>query len=355
MKLNIRKIFGNNNKGDARGVDLTTIYYGTSSDVTNKDLLDLYLNEPTIRSNIDFVVDEILNDKIVADKELINKTIKNWDLNLNNVTKELLIFGYSIQYVNREARRLESIRMSNVSAIIHDNNGTPIKFRYAGKEYEFNEDYILITLPSVDVIIDNKLSWLYPLLVTHTISINNKSYSFSVYDLYKTNLYYMLKSFKDNISSKNIILVEDRVDVKTLKDSLDDAKTRDSIIMNGVKDIKTLKGSSDPSAIDLIEKAQEIITLVTNNSFNLLLLKQSFTEASAKVTKQMVEKRLQSLKTSILSCVKTILQNLGHQNFTLRFVEDKQFEIDQLSKLVMLKIITPEEARKLIGIDEVLE
>lgn len=348
MRL-ISKIFGT--KSTARGVDLQTIYYSDTSAVTNKDLLDLYLNEPIVRSNIDFLIDEILNDKIVSNKQVINEILRRWDLNLNNITKELLIFGYSIQFINREAKRLESIRMSNVMGIKHDEQGNPISFRYAGKDVKIDENYILISLPNPDILISNKASWLYPLLVSHTISINGISYSYNIYDLYKINMYYMLKSFKDNISSKNIIVLDDNADINEIYDSLNDAKTRDSILISGIKDIKILKGNSDSSALALLEKAQELLTLVSNNSFNFLILKQNFTEASAKVTKEIIEKRLQSVKNSILSHVKIILERLGASNFDLEFIDTKVFTFEQIQELVKNRIITPNEARKLLGLN----
>lgn len=318
-----------------------------SGDVSNRTLYDLYIRDGIIRANIDFLTSSLSDIKVYEKDDGGELKEFDYNLNLENITKELVIYGYSIQYNNTKERRLESIRMSDIVEFIYDKDNKIEGFRLGVQPIKFKDypNLILINSTTFNDSLTNKNSLLYPLVCTNLVTIKGKQYSYRLIDLTRSIEYATLANMYKIINTRHFITLKDNANLNELKTKLEDPNTlvSDIIFSNFIEDIKSVDHKVDNIG-DILEIVLKIKNVITQNVFSLMLTTPSFTYASSQVIKELVEERVEQLKAQINKS----LNEVFNKNFI--FIENKEYTLDEILKLVDKGVLDRDEARKMLGL-----
>lgn len=319
-----------------------------SNDVSNATLYDLYIKDGVIRANIDYMASSISDVQVyVKDKD--DKMLPyDYNFNLENILKELLVYGYSIQYNNKQERRLESIKMSDIIELIYDPKTFKINgFNFPTQKVLFKDypNLILINATTFNDIVSNKNSILYPLVCLNNVNIRGKNYSYKLIDLMRSVEYATLANMSKFINTRHFIQVKPSTNIQELKNTLNDPNTlaSDILFSNVIEDIKSVKHEVEDVSelIDIINKLKNVIT---QNVFSLMLLTNTYTYATSQALKSLIDERIIQLKAQINKS----LNEIFNDNFI--FIERKEFNLNEIISLVEKGIINKDEARKMLGI-----
>lgn len=319
-----------------------------SSDVSNSTLYDLYIRDGIIRANIDYMASSISDVQVYTRGKGGISSPYNYNFNLENILKELLIYGYSIQYNNKQERRLESIKMSDIIELLYD----PKTFKVNGFQFPTQKvlfkDYpnlILINATTFNDLVTNKNSILYPLVSMNVVNIKGKNYSYRLIDLMRSVEYATLANMSKFINTRHFVQVKPSTNVQEIKNILNDPNTlaSDIVFTNVIEDIKSVSHKVEDVS-ELMDVIYKLKNVITQNVFSLMLLTNTYTYATSQALKSLVDERINQYKAQINKSLNSIF---GEEFI---FIERKEFKLEEILSLVEKGIIDKDEARKMLGL-----
>ncbi|MCS7141538.1 MAG: hypothetical protein RMJ59_02195 [Candidatus Nitrosocaldus sp.] len=328
---------------------VTPFAWDTFTGISNRALYDLYIGNSIVRANIDYMASSISDIGIkIRDGKTGEIKPSDIDFNIENILKEFIVYGYSVQFYNKGKSRLESVNMADIQYPIYDGNKV-IGFQYSSQRLMLKDypNLIVINSTKFNDLVTNKNSLLYPLLALQTFTYRGKTYSYRVIDLIKAVEYSALQGLVKGMHSKHFLLFEPDTDLSAVKAQLEDLTNSNSdlILMDSLKDIKRMSHVEGKQYGELFDAVIKILNIASQNSFSLLLISQDFTESSAKVTKSLIDERINQYKTVAISALET------HFNIDILAVERKEYTFGEVMDMFRTGLITKEEARQMLGLD----
>ncbi|MEM0364888.1 MAG: hypothetical protein QXE95_07550 [Candidatus Nitrosocaldus sp.] len=346
MKIgSLFRLFNGNSKNRVTGI--AEPYVGDIvTNVSNRVLYDLYISNSILRANIDYMASST-SDLILKEKrgdEVVNASI---NINLENIIKEFIIYGYSIQYYNKEKALLESINMADIQYPIYK-DGKLIGFQYSTTTLMLDQypNLVIINSTSFNDTLSNKNSLLYPLVAPQSLTYKGKTYTYRLIDMIRAVEYSTMHALVKGMNTKHFLLFEPDTDLNAVKSSLDDLANSNSdlILVDSLKDIKRLSHVESKNFVELHEVIVKLLNIATQNSFTLLLISQDFTESSAKVTKSLIDERINQYKATAINALEEYF------NIDLIVTERREFTFTEVMDMYKVGLLTKDEARQLLGI-----
>lgn len=339
------RIFNSTTKNSVTGI--VEPYVGdVVTNVSNRVLYDLYISNSILRANIDYMASST-SDLILREKrgdEVVDASI---NINLENIVKEFIIYGYSIQHYNRKKSMLESINMSDIQYPIYE-DGRLVGFQYSTTKVILDQypNLIVINSTSFNDTLSNKNSLLYPLVAPQSLTYKGKTYTYRLIDMIRAVEYSTMHALVKGMNTKHFLLFEPDTDLNAVKTSLEDLANGNSdlILVDSLKDIKRLSHIESKNFVELHEIIVKFLNIATQNSFTLLLISQNFTESSAKVTKSLIDERINQYKATAINALEEYF------NIDLIVTERREFTFNEVMDMYTAGLLTQDEARRLLGI-----
>lgn len=320
-------------------------------EVTNRALFEAYHTIIAVKSNIDYVSNQISDDSIQIQPKELNEIFTKFKIDLSSIVKDVLIFGYSILEVDYEKKSINNIKMSLVGGLEKDEFGNPIGFYWLGtnKNIKFSEELIFISPNNFNKFYENSL--VYPLVKQMSVSFNNKSYSFNIVTLYKACLYAEIQKIIKRANEVNVIDLNTNMDPTELQNMFKNLMNTPIITTNAIKDVKKITFTHEQDKNSALEYFNKIFSLATNSSHNQLLSEHSYTEASANIAQREAQISLEGIKRSIEIALFKLVEKIAvryqisTKNLDIRIVEKPNLTLNEMIRLYESGVITKEEIR----------
>jgi hypothetical protein len=301
------------------------------------------LKIPIIRTNLDYLANMLDVDYFIT-TDYLNKYLSKLRVDTNKIIYYLLSYGFSILQLLPESNEIKAIPLEYVT--MFDGNS----FMFDGKTYKIDNENIFLIYLGYFPSIENSI--LYTLITPQTFTYLNQQYTFSILTLYKMLLYSIVINSVKSSSKKNILVFENLTPdlIEAYKNLRID---QDTFITNSLKDVKT-SSSSESMDLETLKYLTDLISSTTLSNFTKLLMSDDMTKANASVKHIIVKDFIEHYRIIIKDKIKEIYAiYLRSKGLTSDFeIEEKEYMQYDYIALYEKGIITLEEVRKFIGIDQ---
>jgi hypothetical protein len=301
------------------------------------------LKIPIIRTNLDYLANMLDVDYFIT-TDYLNKYLSKLRVDTNKIIYYLLSYGFSILQLLPESNEIKAIPLEYVT--MFDGNS----FMFDGKTYKIDNENIFLIYLGYFPSIENSI--LYTLITPQTFTYLNQQYTFSILTLYKMLLYSIVINSVKSSSKKNILVFENLTPdlIEAYKNLRID---QDTFITNSLKDVKT-SSSSESMDLETLKYLTDLISSTTLSNFTKLLMSDDMTKANASVKHIIVKDFIEHYRIIIKDKIKEIFAiYLKSKGLTSDFeIEEKEYMQYDYIALYEKGIITLEEVRKFIGIDQ---